>query len=153
MGVTHQLPIDERHVYTEGYLQDALAVRLGGRAAERLVLGERSSGAADDLASATALAGRMVRELGLSDRVGPVGYSSRGAAFLGEPTSERDFSEATQQLMDGEVAALLRRAEVQASELLSSRRAELDRLILLLTEEEVLDGAQVYQVLGLGSPG
>ncbi|MFN0030212.1 MAG: ATP-dependent zinc metalloprotease FtsH [Acidimicrobiales bacterium] len=153
LGVTHQLPIDERHLYTEGYLQDALAVRLGGRAAERLVLGERSSGAADDLASATALAGRMVRELGLSDVVGPVGYSSRHSAYLGESTSERDFSEATQQLMDGEVAALLRRAEKRASELLCSRRTELDRLIILLTEEEVLDGTQVYQVLGLGSPG
>ncbi len=152
LGVTHQLPVDERHVYTEGYLQDALAVRLGGRAAERLVLGERSSGAADDLASATALAGRMVRELGLSDLVGPVGYSSRHAAYLGESTSERDFSEATQQLMDGEVAALLRGAEERATALLSSRRSELSQLIALLTEEEVLDGTQVYQVLGLGSP-
>src|SRR4051812_18516770 len=74
LGVTHQLPIDERPLYTEAYLRDALAVRLAGRVAEELLSGGRSSGAADDLASATRLAERMVRELGLSEELGPRAY-------------------------------------------------------------------------------
>src|SRR5262249_33652441 len=76
LGVTEQLPEDERHLYPESYLKDSLAVRLGGRASELLVLGEASSGAASDLASATDLAVRMVRDYGMSKRLGPVGFAS-----------------------------------------------------------------------------
>src|SRR5207253_11081658 len=72
LGVTEQLPVDERHLYGEGYLKDSLAIRLGGRASELLVLGEASTGASNDLAGATDLAMRMVREYGVRERVGPV---------------------------------------------------------------------------------
>ncbi len=75
LGLTETLPADDRRLYGERYLADTLAVRLGGRAAERLICGEASTGAADDLASATALATQMVRELGLSEAIGPVSYS------------------------------------------------------------------------------
>ena len=84
LGVTEQLPENERHLYPESYLKDSLAVRLGGRAAELLVLGEPSTGASNDLAGATQLAVRMVREWGLSDRVGPIGYTSDGPSYLGD---------------------------------------------------------------------
>ena len=77
LGLTEMLPADDRRLYGESYLADTLAVRLGGRAAERLIRGEASTGAADDLASATALATQMVREYGLSDKIGPVSYSGR----------------------------------------------------------------------------
>jgi cell division protease FtsH len=77
LGLTEMLPVDDRRLYGESYLADTLAVRLGGRAAERLVCGEASTGAADDLASATALATQMVCEFGLSDKVGPVSYNAR----------------------------------------------------------------------------
>ena len=77
LGVTQQLPADERHLYSESYLYDSLAVRLGGRAAELLVLGEASTGAASDLAGATELATRMVRDWGFSPRLGPIGFGSR----------------------------------------------------------------------------
>ena len=76
LGVTEQLPVDERHLYSESYLHDSLAVRLGGRASENLVLGEASTGAASDLSSATQLAIKMITEWGLSTRLGPVGYGS-----------------------------------------------------------------------------
>ncbi len=75
LGLTETLPADDRRLYGERYLADTLAVRLGGRAAERLICGEASSGAADDLASATALATQMVRDFGLSEAIGPVSYS------------------------------------------------------------------------------
>jgi ATP-dependent Zn protease len=70
--VTEQLPVDERHLYSEGYLKDSLAIRLGGRAAELLAFGESSTGASNDLAGATDLATRMVREFGMSKELGPV---------------------------------------------------------------------------------
>jgi cell division protease FtsH len=83
LGVTEQLPLVERHLYGEDYLLDSLAVRMGGRAAELVVLGQGSTGASNDLAGATELAVRMVREFGLSSAVGPVGYPQGGSVFLG----------------------------------------------------------------------
>ena len=83
LGVTEQLPLVERHMYGEDYLHDSLAVRLGGRAAELVVLGQGSTGAANDLAGATDLATKMVREFGLSETLGPVGYPEGGSVFLG----------------------------------------------------------------------
>ena len=81
LGLTETLPADDRRLYGERYLADTLAVRLGGRAAERLIRGEASTGAADDLASATALATQMVREFGLSEAIGPVSYSGPPAGY------------------------------------------------------------------------
>ena len=83
LGVTEQLPIDERHLYTEGYLKDSLAIRMGGRVAEQLVFGQTSTGASNDLAGATDLATRMVREFGMSQSLGPVGFASGSPMFLG----------------------------------------------------------------------
>ena len=80
LGATEQLPVDERHLYSESYLHDSLAIRLGGRASELLVLGEASTGAASDLSGATELAIHMVRDWGLSPRLGPVGFGPEGPA-------------------------------------------------------------------------
>ena len=110
LGVTEQLPEDERHLYPESYLLDSLAVRLGGRAAEVLVLGEASTGASNDLAGATQLATKMVREWGLSPRLGPIGYSDDGPGYLGDSGfTSRPYAEATQRAIDEEVARLLAR--------------------------------------------
>jgi cell division protease FtsH len=144
LGATHQLPEAERHLYSEGYLHDTLAVRLGGRAAELVVFGEGSTGAADDLAGATELATRMVREFGLSTRLGPVGYADREVHYLPDQAAvTRPYSEATQQLIDREVADLVRRAERTAVDLLTTHRPALDRLTALLLEHETVDGEQV----------
>ena len=151
LGVTEQLPLVERHMYTEDYLLDSLAVRLGGRAAELVVLGQGSTGAANDLAGATDLATKMVREFGLSPTLGPVGYPEGGSVFLGgggPGMSSRPFAEATQAEIDKEVASLLRQAEARAVAVLKDHRAQLDALVGLLLEEETVDGSDVYRLAG-----
>src|SRR6266536_3545235 len=149
LGVTEQLPVDERHLYSEGYLKDSLAVRMGGRAAEQLVFGEGSTGATNDLAGATDLATRMIREFGMSKELGPVGFSGGGPMFLGgEEVRSRPYAEATQRVIDQEVSALLREAERRAMDLLGEHRDALDRLTELLLERETVDGTDVDEILG-----
>src|SRR5205823_10636121 len=103
LGVTEQLPLVERHLYGEDYLTDSLRVRLGGRAPEPAGFGQGSTGAANDLAGATDLAVKMVREFGLSPKLGPVGYPEGGSVFLGggggQGLSSRPFAQATQALV------------------------------------------------------
>ena len=148
LGVTEQLPEDERHLYSESYLNDSLAVRLGGRAAEQLVFGEVSTGAASDLAGATDLATRMVREYGMSERLGPVGFSSGAPQYLGgEELRSRSYAEDTQRVIDEEVAALLRKADARATELLGAHRDALERLVEDLMEHETVDGDAVKAAL------
>jgi cell division protease FtsH len=144
LGVTEQLPEDERHLYPESYLKDSLAVRLGGRAAELVVLGEPSSGAGSDLAGATELAIRMVRDYGMSERLGPVGFSSGSPQYLGnEEVRSRSYADETQKVIDEEVAKLLREAEARAISLLRERRDALDRLVEDLVTHETVDGDAV----------
>jgi cell division protease FtsH len=155
LGATHQLPAVERHLYGEDYLYDTLAVRLAGRAAEKLELGQGSTGAANDLAEATELAIRMVREFGLSKSVGPIGYPRGGSVFLGqsgEALSSRPFAEATQAAIDEEVARLLRDAENTATGLLAGHVEGLHRLVDLLLAQETVDGAAVYLLAGRAEP-
>ncbi|AZQ75094.1 ATP-dependent zinc metalloprotease FtsH [Streptomyces abikoensis] len=151
LGVTEQLPEAERHLYSESYLTDLLAVRLGGRAAELVVFGEGSTGAANDLAGATQIATRMVREFGLSPAFGPVGYASGTPQFLGDTPPEdllrRPYSEQTQRIVDEEVSRMVRRSEDRALALLRDHRPALDRLASLLVTHETVDGAVVLDVL------
>jgi len=150
LGATHQLPEVERHLYSEAYLTDLLAVRLGGRAAELVVFGHGSTGAANDLAEATQLAVRMVREFGLSPALGPVGYSDQGAQYLGGPIQDglrRPFSEETQRVVDQEVSRLLREAEERAVAMLNDHRDQLDWLAARLIDNETVDGSVVLEVL------
>jgi cell division protease FtsH len=151
LGVTEQLPLVERHMYGEDYLYDSLAVRLGGRAAELVVLGQGSTGAGNDLAGATDLATKMVREFGMSAALGPVGYPEGGSVFLGgggPGMSSRPYAEATQAVIDAEVSKLVRQAEERAIELLRTHRLELDSLVNLLLERETVDGTDVYRLAG-----
>jgi cell division protease FtsH len=109
LGVTEQLPVDERHLLSEGYLRDSQSIHMGGRAAEQIVLGETSTGASNDLAAATALATRMVREFGMSPALGPVGFASGSPSYLGgEEIRSRPYAEATQRVIDEQVTRLLR---------------------------------------------
>ncbi|MFF3632420.1 cell division protein FtsH, partial [Streptomyces sp. NPDC002164] len=150
LGVTEQLPEAERRLYSESYLNDLLAVRLGGRAAELVVFGEGSTGAANDLAGATQIATRMVREFGLSPELGPIGYASSHQHFLDETTEEPGrpaYSEQTQRIVDQEVARLLRQAEERALTLLRGHRPALERLAGELVTHETVDGSVVLDVL------
>jgi cell division protease FtsH len=155
LGVTEQLPLVERHLYSEEYLHQSLAVRLGGRAAELVKFNMGSTGASNDLASATDLATRMVREFGLSPALGPVGYPAGGSMFLGGDGggfSSRPFSESTQAEIDREVSRLLREAEQQAVSLLKGHEAQLDQLSSLLLDQETVGGETVYELLGIKPP-
>jgi cell division protease FtsH len=150
LGVTEQLPVDERHLYPESYLKDSLAIRMGGRAAEALILGEVSTGAANDLAGATELATRMVRDFGMSPRLGPVGFSPQQPQYLGgQELSSRPFAEETQRVIDEEASRLLSEAEQRATGLLTEQRDGLDALVELLLERETIDGEEVERILGL----
>jgi cell division protease FtsH len=155
LGVTEQLPLVERHLYGENYLHDTLAVRLGGRAAELVELGEGSTGGANDLASATDLAIKMVREFGLSKELGPVGYPEGGSAFLnggGPGFSSRPYADETQARIDGAVETLLHKAEQEAVELLRGHQDQLRRLASRLVEAETIDGSEVYAIAGVPEP-
>ncbi|MEU9119977.1 ATP-dependent zinc metalloprotease FtsH [Streptomyces sp. NPDC048506] len=151
LGATEQLPEAERHLYSESYLNDLLTVRLGGRAAELVSFGEGSTGAADDLAGATQIAGRMVRDFGLSPALGPVGYASGGLQRLGgespESALQRPYSEQTQRIVDEETTRLVRQAEKRAVALLREHRTALDALAERLITHETVAGAVVLDVL------
>src|ERR1700734_972310 len=150
LGVTEQLPVDERHLYSESYLLDSLAVRLGGRASENLVIGEASTGAASDLSGATTLAIKMVTEWGLSPRLGPIGYGSDGPSQGGTPFGpERPYAEGTQEIVDQEVSRLLTEAEERARVLLSDNRAALDAVIAELLEKETISGEELAETVAL----
>ena len=149
LGVTEQLPVDERHLYAESYLLDSLAIRLGGRASENLVIGEASTGAANDLTGATQLAIKMVTEWGLSPRLGPIGYGSDQVSHLGGPQfgQERPYAEGTQEVIDQEVTRLLTEAEDRARELLSHNRDALDAVIAALLEKETISGDDLSEIV------
>ena len=153
LGNTQQLPEHERHLYSEQYLYDTLAVQLGGRAAELLVFDRASTGAASDLASATALATKMVKEYGLSEKLGPVSYPGSGPLYLTSgPQPPTQFSEDTQRIIDREVGRIVNEALAQAMNVLRRRRPVLDQLTELLLHDETVDGAAIYELLDTSSP-
>jgi cell division protease FtsH len=153
LGATEQTPEEDRFNLTRQYLLSRLAVMLAGRAAERVVFDDLSSGAEDDLRQATQLARRMVCQWGMSDEVGPVSYRlGEEHVFLGrEMAQARDFSEATGRLVDAEIQRLLREAEERARDLLAENRAGLDALTDALLERETLFATEVDEALGLAA--
>jgi cell division protease FtsH len=148
LGVTHQLPVEERHIYKREYIADSLVVRLGGRVAEELVFGHQSTGAQNDLVGNTELARKMVREWGMSDRVGPMAWGSQGAVFLGEDLMHsRDYSDETARVIDEEVERILRDEEDRCRKVLTEYRAGLDDVAQALLERETLEGTEVGAIV------
>jgi len=150
LGGTQQLPEVERYTLPEGYLRDRLSVILGGRTAERVLLGNVSSGADDDIRQATALARAMVTRWGMSSDVGPVDLrDSEEHPFLGREIAQpRRHSEASATAVDEAVRELLREAETRAEKVIESHRAELDRLVGELEEHETLYREEIAACLG-----
>ena len=127
LGVTQQLPVEERHIYKKEYITDSLVVRLGGRVAEEMVFGHLSTGAQNDLVGCTELARKMVREWGMSDRIGPMAWGSQGAVFLGEDlVHTRDYSDETARVIDEEVERILRDEENRTRKMLAEHRPGLE---------------------------
>ena len=155
LGVTHQLPMEERHIHPRQYIEDSLCVRMGGRVAELLVYGDLSTGAANDLVGNTELARKMVREWGMSDAIGPMAWGSQGQVFLGEDLMHtRDYSEDTSKIIDDEVERILRAEEERAMEVLSKHRGGLNAIARALLDNEIIDGAEVARLVdeAHGSP-
>jgi cell division protease FtsH len=149
LGVTQQLPRDDRYHYPKAYLMNRLAVALGGRVAERLVFNDISTGAQSDLKLVNDLAEKMVCQWGMSEKIGAMTVS-RGEEhpFLGRKLAEeKSFSEQMAWLIDQEIASLIRDAEARAAELVADNRAGLDALAGALLEEETLDVQRVDEVL------
>jgi cell division protease FtsH len=154
LGVTQQLPVDERHLYRQDYIEDTLVVRMGGRCAEDLVFGVISTGANNDLVGSTELARKMVAEWGMSPRVGPMAWGSSGQVFLGEDLMHtRDYSDETARVIDEEVQLILRQQEERCRDLLEENRKGLDLVARALLEHETIDGSKVTQLLDMARNG
>jgi cell division protease FtsH len=148
LGVTQQLPVEERHIYLKEYIADSLVVRLGGRIAEELIYGHLSTGAQNDLVGCTELARKMVREWGMSDRIGPMAWGSQGAVFLGEDlVHTRDYSDETARVIDEEVERILREEEERTRKVLTEYRPGLEAVAAALLEHETLEGAEVGRLI------
>ncbi len=149
LGITQQLPEDDRHIYPKEYLIDQLTVLMGGRVAEKLVFGTISTGAANDIDTATQIARRMVGEWGMSEKVGPVAFGKQEEeVFLGRELGlKRGVSEKTSEMIDEEVKRIVEEAERKAEELLRKNIESLHRLANALLEKEVLDAEEVKKIV------
>ncbi len=150
LGVTQYLPEEDKVSINRSEVLAQLDGILGGRAAERLVYGDLSAGAANDLKQATRLARMMVTQWGMSDRIGPIYVQgSEEHPFLGREIAEpRDHSERTQQIIDEEVSRILREADNRAFHVLESNRDDLERLTEALIEREVLSNTEIEELIG-----
>jgi cell division protease FtsH len=150
LGVTQQTPAADRHIMTQSELDSRLGVLMGGYAAERVVLGDISSGAESDLRQATEIAFRMVAHFGMSDRVGPVFHEHKTEhPFLGQMlATEGGTSDATIHVIEQETRGMLNAAVENAKRIVSERRAELDRLVGALLEKETIDREELRRLLG-----
>ncbi|MDX1568091.1 MAG: ATP-dependent zinc metalloprotease FtsH, partial [Longimicrobiales bacterium] len=153
MGVTQQLPEEERYIYQKEYMLDRLAVMMGGRAAEDLVFDTATSGAEDDLRQATKLARKMVLSFGMSEKIGPISPGgAKEQVFLGEEIAQqREYSDETAREVDEEVRKIVSEAYDRARTVLSENRDALDRLASRLLEEEEVSGKAVLEILN-GKP-
>ena len=148
LGVTMQLPIDDKHNYTKEYLETEIAIMMGGRLAEELFLNQMSTGAGNDIERATELARKMVCEFGMSD-LGPLTFGKKEEQiFLGrEINQHRDYSEATAIKIDEEVKRLVGKGYETAKGILASNHDTLERIALALLEREVLDANEIRMLI------
>jgi cell division protease FtsH len=149
LGITQQLPLDERHTYPKDYLMSTLTVLLGGRAAEDLVFNQFTTGAGNDLERATELARKMVCNWGMSEELGPITFGRREEhIFLGREISQpKDFSEETARLIDHAMKNLVEGAYQRAKDLLATHRAVLQALAQGLLDRETLDSQEIDQII------
>ena len=158
LGVTQFMPADDRHNYSRGYLQARVAVGLGGRVAEQVALGEVTTGAENDFQQVTGLAREMVTRWGMSSKVGTVFYGQEREVFLGREMSlgqQRDYSEHTAAIIDGEVQAIIEERYHYVERILTENRPLLDRMSEMLLERETLDSGDIKALMkdvGVVSP-
>jgi cell division protease FtsH len=152
LGVTYQRPDSDRYNYPEAYLRGRIVGALGGRAAEEIVYGTKTTGAESDIEQATALARRMVTRWGMSERIGLVHLAPRENPYLGGSggyTGEKPFSEATAEAIDAEVLTIINESHDEARRLLTSHRKQLDALAEALLSRETLSEQEILEITGL----
>ena len=154
LGVTQQVPVDDRHTWSKEYIADRLAIMFGGRVAEELISGQMTTGAGDDLEKATELARRMVCEWGMSERLGPMTFGKKEEQiFLGRDfTQTKDYSEKTAVDIDNEVRLIITAAYDRAKDLLQGNLDILHKMAAELLEKEVLDGAEIDEIVRILRP-
>ncbi|MFQ5896279.1 MAG: ATP-dependent zinc metalloprotease FtsH, partial [Nitrospinota bacterium] len=152
LGLTQQLPLDEKHTYPKEYLLNNRAILMGGRAAEEIALGRITTGAGNDIERATEVARRMVCEWGMSERLGPLAFGKKEEQiFLGrEIAQHKDYSEMTAIEIDKEIKRFVQESSERAKRVLLERREALDCVAMALLEHESLDGAQIEEILATG---
>jgi cell division protease FtsH len=153
LGLTQQVPLDDRHTYDRAFLQDTLAILFGGRVAEELVLGHQTTGAGNDIERATEMARKMVCEWGMSEKLGPMTFGKKEEEiFLGRDFTQRvDYSESTAVQIDGEVRRILMEAYERAKMLLRRNLHVLHKMAEALLERESLDGAEIDEIIRLSA--
>jgi cell division protease FtsH len=154
LGVTYQRPEDDRHNYSEEYLRARITGAMGGRGAEEVVYGGRTTGAENDMQQATDLARQMVTRWGMSEKLGPVTLSPREDPFLSRDPfggfgGSKPYSEATAQIVDAEVERILQECYAEGVRLIREHRTELDQLARALLERETLDEQEIIRVTGI----
>jgi len=152
LGLTQQLPVDEKHTYPREYLMNSIMILLGGRAAEELVIKDFTTGAGNDIERATTLARKMVCEWGMSDKMGPLSYGKKEEQiFLGrEFATHKDYSEETAKRIDEEVSRIVMSGYEGAKKLLSDHLDLLNRVAAELLEKEVINGQELDDLIGIG---
>ena len=149
LGLTQQLPTDDKYNYSKEYLIDRITILLGGRAAEELVFQQRTTGAGDDLEKATEMARKMVCEWGMSDKMGPLTFGkSEEHIFLGREMSRaKDYSEDTAILIDSEIKRIVTEGAARARQMIEANLEKLHTLARALLERESLDGEEIARLL------
>ena len=149
LGVTMQLPMDEKHGYTRNYVEGRLAILMGGRSAEMLIFNQMTTGAGNDIEQATQIARKMVTEWGMSDLLGPMTFGKKNEeVFLGrEIQSSRDYSEVTARMIDEEISRIVRESQRFADEILRKDIDILHRIAKELLKYETIDAKDLEKIL------
>jgi len=152
LGYTLQLPLEDKFLTSKSELLDKLCILLAGRAAEEIVFGEITSGASDDLNKTMAYARKMVTELGMSEKLGPVALPSgeEGEVFLGRDISRHNtYSQELAKTIDEEILNLIKSSYTRAKDIITRNRAAFDKLVETLLEKEVVESNEIDEILGL----
>jgi len=149
LGVTTYLPMDEKHTYSKEYLEAMITYAMGGRAAEKMIFNEYTTGASNDIERATGMARKMVCEFGMSEKLGPIAYGQKQEEiFLGREISQhRDYSETTQVMIDDEVKKIVQSGMDKAERLLNENSEILHKMSLALLEREILDSVEIDMIM------
>ena len=149
LGVTMQLPLDEKHGYSKKYVEGRLAILLGGRAAELKIFNELTTGAGNDIEQATMIAKKMVCEWGMSELLGPMTFGKKNEEiFLGrEIQTHRDYSEVTARMIDEEVVKIIRKAQITAADILEKNQKTLHLMAEELVKHETIDEDDIKRIL------